>query len=218
MNPTTKATIEFVIEKYKLRRDHDTAGNLIDALKKDGKGTAVQNLTEAMATKDYLSRSTLINNFLRDIDGIITEGWPNEPADIQGDLREISKVHEEEMKNRVTVNPKEILIPEKPSSIKYRCNHWTGSSMCSNRASILLVTDTEPLIAFGLCTDHQYGDLTKIPIAQARGLPWEKEAEPEASAENKALANEVKSWAGKEIIVSHAPQADEICGSGLLSI
>lgn len=71
MNPTTKATIEFVINKYKLREEHDTAGDLIDALKKDGKGTAVQHLTEAMAAKDYLSRSTLINNFLRDIEDVI---------------------------------------------------------------------------------------------------------------------------------------------------
>jgi len=180
MNPTTKAAIEFVIEKYKLREDHDTAGDLLDALRKDGEKMAAQHLTEAMATKDYLSRSTLINNFLKDIDGIITEGW-GEPADIADDLKKINERYTEEMEItgkgtfEIFLRGK-IKIPTGPSSLIFPCNYYDGTFLCNERASVLLVTASDTPILFGLCAKHQRGgDMTNLPMKEVIGLLWENE-------------------------------------------
>lgn len=146
MDTTIRAVIDNTIEKHNLRTNHDTAGDLVDCLKEDGEKMTAQHLLGQMSANDLLSRSSLILNFLRDIET-----------------------------DFVTVAPKEIIIPKGSSSIKVRCNGWDNDSPCPNRASILIITNTDPAIAFGLCTDHQRGDLSKVPTRQARALPWEDE-------------------------------------------
>ena len=168
MNPTTKATIEFVINKYKLREEHDTAGNLIDALKKDGKGTAVQHLTEAMAAKDYLSRSTLINNFLRDIEDVIPveESFGSGVADIADDLKEIDKARTKEI---------EKIGSDKPCF--------------STKCFIVNPAGDSPYHAASREAMRAYAFYIQD--------------------ENRALANEVKSWANKETIASLKRQSEK---------
>lgn len=159
MDPTKQAAIEFTIDKYKLRENHDTAGNLIDALQSDGEKMTAQHLQEAMTRNDYLSRSTLINNFLRDIEPM------SSPLPSEGLSQDFVSV---KTKNG-------IIIPNSPSSVEFQCNHYDGIYICGERASVLMITDTEPAIAFALCTTHQRGDLTKIPMDRAIALPWEDE-------------------------------------------
>lgn len=67
--------------------------------------------------------------------------------------------------------------PPHPQVYHYRCSHYdehaTKQQLCPTRASILILTDTDPPIAFGLCSEHQKGDLTNVPIKKVICLPWE---------------------------------------------
>jgi len=67
--------------------------------------------------------------------------------------------------------------PFNPSVYYYRCSHYDEHNhvqqLCPTRASILVLTDTNPPLAFGRCTEHQNGDLTCLPIKKVICLPWE---------------------------------------------
>ena len=160
MNPTTKAAIEFIIDKYKLRRDHDTAGNLLDALKNDGQKIIAQHLTEAMATKDYLSRSTLISHFLRDIE-----------TDIQPDATEGHSKDEFDQQTRIGIDP--------------ACDKPSFSTKC---------------FVVNPAGDSQYHAASREAM---RAYAFH------IQGENRALANEVRSWADKETLASLKRQAEK---------
>lgn len=70
MNLTTQAIIEQTIKKHHLRLQYDTVGNLIDALTEDGHKIAAQTVIIEMSKNGFLSRSTFIAPFLREIERI----------------------------------------------------------------------------------------------------------------------------------------------------
>lgn len=54
---------------------------------------------------------------------------------------------------------------------QYFCSHWDGVKMCGERSVMLMITDSEPPVAFSLCKKHSNGDLTTIPMYKGIALP-----------------------------------------------
>jgi len=89
-----KSTINHRITESNLRREYDTAGNLIDALIENEETSTAQSLMSLMSKNELLSRSTLISNFLRDIEDLISVDETLEESSTELDLRELQgQVH-----------------------------------------------------------------------------------------------------------------------------
>lgn len=73
MKPAVEIIVNTIIESKGLRAK-DTAGDLIDHLIAAKQKKALEHVRELMCQNEYLTRSSLIYNFLRDIREVYQKG------------------------------------------------------------------------------------------------------------------------------------------------